>query len=282
MTHLIQKLEDRIKLYEAAPKGPWRWMNDDTLVEDHGRRRVVICGDQLARIQTCREDGLLYPQLASDPHAQLIAATKSQDCDFGQMARALKHCLPYVPEFVVDEVMRICGMEPPVREAKTSAVSISKIDNEEMRREFEEKIEKTDGCWIWTGSASTYHGLTYGQMRFNNRTALAHRVSWILHHGEIPPGIMICHKCDNPICVNPSHLFLGTAKDNAVDRETKRRGHNRANERNARAKLTREQVHEIRTKYKPFKYGSYRLANEYGVCHSTVLKIVKGDLWPSV
>lgn len=75
-------------------------------------------------------------------------------------------------------------------------------------------MEKTDDCWIWKGGINFWG---YGQMNFNGRNTGAYRVSWILHNDEIPGKLFVLHKCDNPLCVNPDHLFLGTQKDNIQD-----------------------------------------------------------------
>jgi hypothetical protein len=89
-----------------------------------------------------------------------------------------------------------------------------------MKR-FWDKVVKTDTCWVWTASVN---GKGYGSFGYGGRVQLAHRVSWQMHCGPIPPGLCVCHACDNPSCVRPDHLFLGTIKDNNRDRDRKGRG----------------------------------------------------------
>ena len=89
--------------------------------------------------------------------------------------------------------------------------TLIKPSSEEM---FWSKVNKTLGCWIWKGYV-TKGG--YGTLTVNSITTFAHRFSWELHNGPIPYGLYVLHKCDNPSCVNPSHLYLGTQADNLVD-----------------------------------------------------------------
>lgn len=108
----------------------------------------------------------------------------------------------------------------------------------------------------------------------------AHRFSWVLHYGEIPEGLCVCHHCDNPICVNPRHLFLGTVADNNYD--CRRKGRMRPNpprgERHPRARLTEAQVCEIRKLYKQ-GYNRSQLVQQFKVSLGAISHIVKGRSW---
>lgn len=89
---------------------------------------------------------------------------------------------------------------------------------------FWDKVSRPEGCWKWTGVKNQFG---YGRLRTGKSMIVAHRVSWQIHNGPIPKGMSVLHKCDNPECTNPEHLFLGTYSDNAKDMVAKKR-HNMA------------------------------------------------------
>lgn len=152
---------------------------------------------------------------------------------------------------------------------------------------FWRHVEKTDGCWGWRGSTWRFgYGLLWGG-RENDTNLLAHRVSWEIHFGQIPDGLCVLHKCDNPPCSRPEHLFLGTKADNNLDRDAKGRTvtpprraaetYNRG-EAHHNSILTEAQVAEIKT-----ASGSYRdIGKQFGVSTTTVRLIKIGRTWRHV
>lgn len=93
----------------------------------------------------------------------------------------------------------------------------------DKRQAYFDKRHRKDpetGCWLWTGSRVNDN---YGCANIDYKQLLAHRLSYELHHGPIPDGQKVCHSCDTPLCVNPSHLFLGTQKENLEDMTQKGR-----------------------------------------------------------
>jgi hypothetical protein len=107
-------------------------------------------------------------------------------------------------------------------------------------------------------------------------------VSWEIRYGKLQLDVKVMHRCDNPRCVNPSHLFLGTQQDNVADRQQKGRQARQKGEAHGRAKLTEQQVRELRRSYAGGTCSQEFLAKEYGVAQSKVSEIVAGKLWSHV
>jgi ribosome-binding protein aMBF1 (putative translation factor) len=107
----------------------------------------------------------------------------------------------------------------------------------------------------------------------------AHRISWQLHNGPIPPGMFVCHRCDNPPCVNPDHLFLGTHADNL--RDASRKGRMRLGANNINAKLSEDTVRIIRA-LSASGLSQNTLSKQFGVAQVTIHKIIHRQLWKSV
>ena len=136
-----------------------------------------------------------------------------------------------------------------------------------MKR-FWDKVEKTDSCWIWTACKNPGG---YGIFALNGKSVLAHRQSVILD-GRDPIDLCVCHSCDNPSCVRPDHLFLGTDKDNVADRNKKNRQGKGYNQLKLR-KLTIDDVRDIRAS----SLSQRQLASKYNVAKTTIGKILNDE-----
>ena len=145
---------------------------------------------------------------------------------------------------------------------------------------FWDRVEKSpSGCWIWKGNVNEQG---YGRVRFNGRSMLAHRVAWMLTHGDVPDGHFVCHQCDNPPCVNPEHLFTGTASDNNKDMHAKGRNNQPHGEAVKVAKLSDEKVGRMRRLYKTGLISEPELARAFGVDGSIVHRALSGENWSHV
>lgn len=147
-------------------------------------------------------------------------------------------------------------------------------------KSFWSKVDKSGDCWEWTACKDKR-----GYGRFNQpkafKTTLAHRIAYMISIGPVPPEICVCHHCDNPSCVNPDHLFLGTHRDNMIDAMVKKRLAPLQTLRgidNPKNKLTENQVLIIKQSTVPLRI----LAKEFGVGSSTVHRIRSGQSWKHI
>lgn len=166
--------------------------------------------------------------------------------------------------------------------------------------DFYKNVTRIGNCWIWKGLKNESG---YGMFSLNGRQSRAHRISYEIHIGAIPEGLFICHKCDNPACVNPDHLFSGTAKENSMDMMKKGRNMHvtkpetlARGERNGThtkpetvrrgtkiewSKLTDNSVMEIRSKYANGE-SAPSLAKKHNVFLSTIYKVVYRKTWKHI
>ncbi|MHB1000512.1 MAG: hypothetical protein ACYC27_14830 [Armatimonadota bacterium] len=143
-----------------------------------------------------------------------------------------------------------------------------------IEERFWRKVNKNSphGCWDWTGAKSSGYGSMYYEGRHQNAT----RISLILTGIKISKDIYVCHKCDNPACVNPDHLFLGSAKDNSDDKVAKKR--HLYGENGTATKLTEDQAREIIARQSAGESVKV-LAAEYGMSQTNIRAIANGKAW---
>jgi hypothetical protein len=148
-------------------------------------------------------------------------------------------------------------------------------------KRFWEKFDKSDGCWNWNaGKLKKGYGYFGIKQDGERHSITAHRLMYLLKYGTIPDGMQVCHHCDNPSCVNPGHLFLGTQLDNIRDCWNKGRanpGHPRG-EICGNSKLTWDQARVIRARLLLGEKCRW-LAAEYNVSHQNILAIDHGKTW---
>ena len=149
-----------------------------------------------------------------------------------------------------------------------------------LSEQFEARVEPdlNSGCWLWSRGQTTDG---YGTFQMERRTVLAHRASWAIYRGKLPAGQMVCHRCDTPACVNPSHLFLGSQTENMADMKAKGRADRQFGARNGRAILSDDQAREI-LDLKGLGFGQRPIARSYGVSDSTVSRIIRRESFPHV
>lgn len=143
-----------------------------------------------------------------------------------------------------------------------------------MEERFWQKVQITPGCWIWKGCISKKG---YGQFSVYKRkgSIMAHRTSWEMRNKTIPRNMQVCHSCDNPPCVNPAHLFLGTNQDNQIDSSIK--GRNAFGSKHPNAKLTWNDVRSIRASFPSINKN--QLSKRFKVDYSVITGILENKRW---
>lgn len=155
----------------------------------------------------------------------------------------------------------------------------NKHDFRSAESRFHDKYipEPNTGCWLWTG----YFSGDYGFFYLKGKNVYAHRFSYELSYGEIGVNMCVCHKCDNPSCVNPEHLFKGTQKENVQDCHKKRRNVTTrlVGTKNPSSKLSEKEVLEIRYLYEAGKLDLKNDPIRFGVSRSLIEKIAYKKIW---
>lgn len=148
----------------------------------------------------------------------------------------------------------------------------------QVESHFWESVERKgeNDCWNWIGK-SIVDG--YGTLTTRGKYVRAHRFAWEITNGPIPKGMQVCHRCDNRLCVNPKHLFLGTAVDNQHDKVVKKR--QARGERSGNAKLTNDEVREIRSLFSIGKSQS-QIARDFNVTVQSIHAIVHHKTWKHI
>lgn len=148
---------------------------------------------------------------------------------------------------------------------------------DEIIERFLNHVHKTDTCWIWTGAKK---GQNYGSFSLKGKDYRAHRISYKIFISEYDNNLNVLHKCDNSLCVRPDHLFLGTHKDNMMDKVNKNRQSKLSGESCPAHKLTESEVIEIKQSFKKKYRGLFKdLAKKYKVSSGCIEDIYHGRTW---
>ncbi len=145
-----------------------------------------------------------------------------------------------------------------------------------LEQRYWRRVIKSPCCWGWAGAKSPQG---YGWFWDGTRMNRAHRVSWEIHHGAIPPGLIICHHCDDPECSNPDHLYLGTHSDNSNDAVRRGRWIAPKGSQHSRAKLTDDEVVKLREAWAAGVRGKTLLDLRPDLCKSTIYRLVAGKTY---
>ena len=146
--------------------------------------------------------------------------------------------------------------------------------NLQLIQRFYSKVNKTSHCWLWIAHRDKDG---YGIFSIKHQNQRAHRIAYKILYGSIPKGMLVLHRCDNSRCVNPSHLSLGTAKDNHDDMKVKGRG--LSGEKHPNRKLSHKKVVEIRKLWNNGAYVQREIADMFGITQANVSSIIRNKSW---
>lgn len=158
-------------------------------------------------------------------------------------------------------------------------------DDVRLATRFWRKVAIGDSlmCWEWSAHrGSNTPGRNYGKFGVDGQNCFAHRVAWVLTHGPIPEGMDVLHACDNPPCVNPAHLYLGTHSDNMRDRSARGRMPSMSGSRHPEAILTEDDVLKIRERWRAGERPAASIAADFPVTKECVYAIVYYRSWTHV
>lgn len=144
------------------------------------------------------------------------------------------------------------------------------------KEKFWKNVLKTNKCWIWKRSVDRDG---YGLYKLSNEVR-AHRIAWVLNNGSIPRGKCVLHRCDNPTCVKPMHLWIGTTQDNSKDMTNK--GRSTRGSRNGNSKLIEKDVIEIRELYSSGKLSQEHIARKFRMKQPQICQIILRNFWTHI
>jgi hypothetical protein len=148
-----------------------------------------------------------------------------------------------------------------------------------VEERFWKKVAKSeDGCWLWIARGKTAFGYGLFKDRFETHTMPAHRWSWMLTYGEIPPGAWVLHKCDTPACVRPDHLYIGGLAENTRDAIVRNRYKSYPGQSHPNAKFTDDDVRAIRARFAAGETNR-QIAADYAVTYQAVAHVTSGRAW---